>query len=371
MSGLGGFLFAQRGSAKLDRIDIFELEKRIREADLQALKAYKEGKGGTPLLYKPSGYYKGLDAEGKIPVFVASEESPDRVGDVVIASGWQLDAFRKNPVYLFSHNHYVPPIGTVPKVWVEGNQLLNTVKFDEEDEFARQIKGKFDRGILRAESVGFMVLEFEELAGKGIKSTKQELVEISAVTVPAHPHALIRAMMAMSVAPFYSIPTNYKSLLEKPLPNEHACRLRDPGDFQEDSFRRDKREHEGKEYSIIMGRLKGETTMTEQSYRYDKGAWTAAQAGAHCKAHEGNFEAAEGETGLGMEIPIHKDMDALVGMMRQCQELLGRMVEMAEGMMGGAESGPPNASPEDGKKTGLTPEDAERILQAITALKEG
>ena len=42
----------------------------------------------------------------------------------------------------------------------------------------------------------------------------------------------------------------------KPYPNEHACRLKDPADFQADSFRRTKRKHDGKEYSIIMGRLK-------------------------------------------------------------------------------------------------------------------
>lgn len=77
-----------------------------------------------------------------------------------------------------------------------------------------------------------------------------------------------------------------------PYPNEHACRLRDPGDFQPDSFRRTQREHEGKTYACIMGRLKGETTMTEQAYRYPKDAWDADEARAHCADHDGTFEAA-------------------------------------------------------------------------------
>jgi hypothetical protein len=77
-----------------------------------------------------------------------------------------------------------------------------------------------------------------------------------------------------------------------PYPQEHACRLRSPKDFQPDSFRRVTREHKGKEYSIIMGRLKGQTTMTEQTYRYDKTKWTEDQAKAHCKEHEGTFEPA-------------------------------------------------------------------------------
>lgn len=80
---------------------------------------------------------------------------------------------------------------------------------------------------------------------------------------------------------------------EKPFANEHACRLRDPDDFQADSFRRTDREHEGKRYSVIMGRLKGETTMTEQAYRYPKDIWTEAAARAHCRSHDGqSFEPA-------------------------------------------------------------------------------
>lgn len=81
----------------------------------------------------------------------------------------------------------------------------------------------------------------------------------------------------------------------KPYPNEHACRLREPGDFQPDSFRRITREHEGKEYTVIVGRLEGETELTEQAYRYNRETWGEDAARAHCKEHEGRFEAATGE----------------------------------------------------------------------------
>ena len=80
-----------------------------------------------------------------------------------------------------------------------------------------------------------------------------------------------------------------------PYPNEHACRLRDPGDFQANSFRRESRESDGKRYDVIMGRLKGESSMTEQAYRYPKDIWTEAEARAHCKEHKGIlFEPASG-----------------------------------------------------------------------------
>lgn len=93
--------------------------------------------------------------------------------------------------------------------------------------------------------------------------------------------------------------TSIKSDGAKPYPNEHACRLREPSEFQADSFRRTTREHDGKQYSIIMGRLKGKDTMTEQAYRYDKDTWGADAARKHCSDHGGSFEAAadtEGDT---------------------------------------------------------------------------
>ena len=82
---------------------------------------------------------------------------------------------------------------------------------------------------------------------------------------------------------------------EKPYPNEHACRLQDPGKFESDSFRRVKREHQGKPYYVIMGRLRGESALTEQAYRYPKDKWTAEDARKHCDEHNGiEFAAATG-----------------------------------------------------------------------------
>lgn len=77
-----------------------------------------------------------------------------------------------------------------------------------------------------------------------------------------------------------------------PLPNEHACRIRSPGEFQKDSFRRIK---QGR-LSIIIGRLKGKTTTTTQSYRYPKSSWTPDAARKHCFDHDGKFEAARKST---------------------------------------------------------------------------
>lgn len=73
-----------------------------------------------------------------------------------------------------------------------------------------------------------------------------------------------------------------------PYPNEHACRIRQPGEFQEKSFRRIK---QGK-LAIIIGKLKGQSSTTTQAFRYPKDIWTVEQAREHCKENKGRFEPA-------------------------------------------------------------------------------
>ena len=87
-----------------------------------------------------------------------------------------------------------------------------------------------------------------------------------------------------------------------PYPNEHSCRIKNPDLFQKDSFKRieggtkeGKGPRDGKKLSIIIGRLKGETTTTNQAFRYPIGTWTELQARTHCKENEGTFEAATRE----------------------------------------------------------------------------
>lgn len=55
------------------------------------------------------------------------------------------------------------------------------------------------------------------------------------------------------------------------------------------------RKHNGKTYSVIMGKKKGEDTMSEQAYRYPTDTWTAAQARSHCSSHSGTFHMASGK----------------------------------------------------------------------------
>jgi len=70
---------------------------------------------------------------------------------------------------------------------------------------------------------------------------------------------------------------------QDPYPNEHSARVREPGDFQAKSFRR-KNIETG--IDIIIGRLKGESTMTTQAYRFSVEKFTVAQAKKWLKDHK-------------------------------------------------------------------------------------
>jgi len=109
-----------------------------------------------------------------------------------------------------------------------------------------------------------------------------------------------------------------------PYPNEHACRVRDPGGFQKGSFRRIKRG----DLSIIIGRPKGKTTTTAQSYRYPKGGWTASRARAHCKKAGGSFAAATGkkEVSLWRKTELEQSQE---GRDKMADELSSRQIRSA------------------------------------------
>ena len=133
-----------------------------------------------------------------------STEDVDRMGDSIKSSGWQLSRFQKNPVFIWGHDYNQPPIGRATKVWVdeESKRLMFNVEFADAETyaFADTIYKLYKGGFLHATSVGFIPLEWE---GKdeenplpnrdGNVFTKQELLELSAVPVPANADALVTA----------------------------------------------------------------------------------------------------------------------------------------------------------------------------------
>ena len=123
----------------------------------------------------------------------AAVGSEDRKGDVIDPSGWELDGYRRNPVFLWAHDRSKPPIGKSQRIWVEDGALYAVVEFAPTD-FAREIAELYERGFMRGVSVGFLPLETEfRQASNGRRAylyRRQELLEISAVPVPMHDDAL-------------------------------------------------------------------------------------------------------------------------------------------------------------------------------------
>lgn len=142
------------------------------------------------------GDAKGYPVTAALPV-VASTGEVDRHGDIVEPEGWRLDAYRANPVVLWAHDYRQPAIGRAAAVWREGRALLASIEFAPTD-FGRAIAGLYREGYQRGVSVGFRPIRFEERrdarsgAFLGIRFLEQELLEISAVPVPANSNALLR-----------------------------------------------------------------------------------------------------------------------------------------------------------------------------------
>jgi HK97 family phage prohead protease len=129
--------------------------------------------------------------------FVASDESVDRMGDIIVAGGWKLDSFRRNPQLLFGHLRDRLPVGRVDRVWVESKRLLARASFlpTGVDEFADKVARLVRDGFLNAVSVAFVALKAEprtDAEGKiaGFRFLEHELVELSIVPVPANANAV-------------------------------------------------------------------------------------------------------------------------------------------------------------------------------------
>lgn len=128
-------------------------------------------------------------SETKDNVFHAifSTDSIDRHGEIVYQN-WNLKNFKKNPVYLDSHNYgsIEHILGKVVKIKQTENQLIGDIEFAMSNPKGAMACEMAKGGFLSASSVGFIPNEFDE---KG-NITKSELLEISGVSVPANPEAV-------------------------------------------------------------------------------------------------------------------------------------------------------------------------------------
>ena len=183
-------------------------------------------------------YEKGVASKKELPIeikdmgdrrvlFTISKEVVDRDGDILRASGCDLTNYLKNKVFLGFHNSRDFPLGKTEDIWIEADRVKAIVYFPTVEELSTDPtqaseKAKlvdfcyhcYKNGMLNAVSVGFIPLEWTETK-TGYDVTKWELLEFSAVAVPANQDAIAEAVKSFGEDFTKSFIVDEKTVFEK------------------------------------------------------------------------------------------------------------------------------------------------------------
>ena len=151
------------------------------------------------------------EANGRVSAIVSSE-SIDRDGDVIRAAGWDLKNFMRHPVVLANHDYSSlrSQIGVWEKMEVNGNKMRGVARFfigkgnDEADwafELAKEKALAFSVGFIPNMDKAAPLYDDDAFGVRGMEFKGQELLEVSAVTVPSNPDALQRIAKGIGVDP--------------------------------------------------------------------------------------------------------------------------------------------------------------------------
>ena len=134
--------------------------------------------------------------------FIINTENVNSYGYRILTDGIDYAQYMRNPVVLFMHERGVNAykgsevIGRCTKLYKEGTTLIAEVEFDEQDEFAKKIAGKVERGYIRMASMFAEIKEVSTepqhiLEGQVYETvTACKLVEISIVDIGGNDNAL-------------------------------------------------------------------------------------------------------------------------------------------------------------------------------------
>jgi hypothetical protein len=279
-----------------------------------------------------------IDDKKSTILFVVSDETVDRVGERMIASGCNLENYNKTgkPV-LWCHNRKEdnPPIGR--GIWAKliDNKIKVLTEFYADkgnawSDFAKLIFEMYRDDWMQCVSIGFIPNKRREPTEEEIKlfptlqliTETWEMLEHSPVPIGANPNAtqekiiqekLLEVREAMEdkriIIPSvcledFGFKEEEKSMIEsteieideieiKPYPNEHSCRLNLPDKYDRFARKNCEQKHEGKCIDVIYGVKDNKSEI--QALRYSTDIWTASAARSHCKSREGSFEAASGK----------------------------------------------------------------------------
>src|SRR5260221_10113639 len=176
------------------------------------------------------------DQAGPVIDFRSSDQSLDRYQELITVAGWKLDNYKRNPVVQNAHSYCSlsdtigksliteirgTPDSSDPERGLQSAGTLNAPTLSrstlhaptpylfqrilfavEENPMAKVAYGLYKGGFLNAVSVGFIPLRWEngsQEKGYRRKYVEQELVEVSAVSIPANPNALTLALKSGAI----------------------------------------------------------------------------------------------------------------------------------------------------------------------------
>ncbi|EGL3619592.1 phage major capsid protein [Salmonella enterica] len=140
---------------------------------------------------------KSVNEDERIITGIASTPSPDRDGDIMEPEGAK---FRSDTPFLWQHDRS-QPIGTcTPKMVKEGLQITAKLVKPTSD-MPSQLIARLDEawasikaGLVRGLSIGFRPIEYSFLDEGGIRFLSWDLLEVSAVTIPANAECSIQTV---------------------------------------------------------------------------------------------------------------------------------------------------------------------------------
>jgi HK97 family phage prohead protease len=150
---------------------------------------------GQKLLREAPSAIISKDA-GKPIVCRISDESLDRYGTTLALDGWNLERFNANPVVLFGHNSWEPPVARAQNTRIEKDGLYSEPVFAP-TEFARTVETLVREGFINATSVSWITEEWSyDEKNDVLRYLKQELLEWSFVPIPGNANALVQERAA-------------------------------------------------------------------------------------------------------------------------------------------------------------------------------
>ena len=177
---------------------ILDPARRTAEPEVGAL--------GTTRMFTGPVASKSINAEARTIDFTCSTGTIDRYGEIVEPEAFRrsLPQFMQNPAFPFGHSYdassgHLPTVGYWKSLAIRNNSLVGTAWFKPRG-LGEECWQDYNDGVLRSVSVAFLTRAWEmrELVVDGVTQrvrvfTDVDLIEISAVLIPANPEVRLRA----------------------------------------------------------------------------------------------------------------------------------------------------------------------------------